>query len=402
MLTADLVQATVRGGVVLPRYIDPENEATRKLADDLIALFSGSAGESRRHLDTQLRDLLGTGTAFLLHRGLAKLLLDRCEFETSTRHDPVELRRAVFEEAALAHRRACTESFSSTGVLAKVAERLDIPAGEIERSLYADLAEEQILVRFDAPRSDWLLDRYNLALAQAVLLRANELEIEVPPQKPSLYRELFRRIKFFQLLHRVEGTAAGGYRLKLDGPLSLFKSSQRYGLQMASFLPSVLHLETFRLEARVLWGKERTERKFVLTPENGLRPHTFARGQWQPEEMGWLPEQFGKLETPWEISTATAIVDLGGQGVLIPDYVFTHRGDATEVYLEILGFWRRGAVASRLELLRRHGPRNLILGLARQLHAGEDALEDLPGELYIFRNAPVAREIAKILERYET
>ncbi len=66
--------------------------------------------------------------------------------------------------------------------------------------------------------------------------------------------------------------------------------------------------------------------------------------------------------------------------------------------MEILGFWRRGAVESRLELLRRHGPRNVILAVSRELRVDEETA-DLPGELYTFRTVPVAREVHECLER---
>ena len=37
----------------------------------------------------------------------------------------------------------------------------------------------------------------------------------------------------------------------------MFKSSGRYGLQMASFLPTLLHFDHWSLTADLLWGKKR-------------------------------------------------------------------------------------------------------------------------------------------------
>jgi hypothetical protein len=397
VLTADLVRASVRGGLIEPRYIDPGKPETLALAEALLATFRAHVRRPRGELERELKEILGTGTAFLLHRGLAKLLLDRSEFATAAAVEPEALRAAAFAAAAARHRSAPLAPFDRASVLAEAAASLGIAPEDCERSLYADLREEEILETFKECTAEWILHRYNLALAQAVLFRASALEVEVPPQSAALYRQLFRQVKFCQLLYRVEGAAASGYRLRLDGPLSLFKLSQRYGVQMANFLPSLLHLEGWKLEASVVWGPERKERTFRLTPATGLRPPRHAPGQWQPEEMRWLLEEFPKLESGWEISADAEIADLGGRGVLVPDYVFRHRSTGRVVLLEVFGFWRRGALESRLALLREHGPRNLILAISRELHAGEEDLAGLPAEVYVFRSAPVAREVLALL-----
>jgi predicted nuclease of restriction endonuclease-like RecB superfamily len=390
----------MRGAEVRPQYIqadDPENLA---LAAALLQIFESGVGQPRHELTSELEQLSGTGTGFMFHRGLAKLLLDRCEFETEAGVEPGELRKAVFEQAAAAHRQE-TPPFSRAAVIERVRQSLGIEPEQMERSLYADLKEEQILREFKRCSPEWLLHRYNVALAQAVVFRATKLEIWVSREPTARYREIFRKIKFFQLLHHVEGTAAEGYYIRLDGPLSLFKSSQRYGLQMANFLPTLLHCENWRLRAELLWGKQRWEKTFQLSPAAGLRPYAHLSGQWQPGEMAWLLEEFPKLESDWDISSQAELIDLGGKGVLVPDYAFRHRPTGRRVFMEVFGFWRRGAVASRLNLLREHGPENLILALSKELHVGEEDMADLPGEVYVFRSVPIAREVLGLLTRWE-
>jgi hypothetical protein len=405
MLTSDLVRVTVRSGRVYPRYIDTGDPAHRSLAEQLIEIFRLHVGHSRHELEAELADLLGTGTAFLLHRGLAKLLDDRCELDTEAPADPGTLRQAVFGAAARAYREPTQGeapaqfTFDREAVLATAAAELELPAEAVEGGLYADLKSEQVLKSFKPCKPDWLLARYNVALAQAVLFKATELTIELAPgASPQRYRALFRKVKFFQLLHRVEGDARRGFRLHLDGPLSLFSSSQRYGLKMATFLPTLLHFDGWRLTAELAWGKKRQRRTFELTPEAGLEPHTRLTGQWQPEEVAWLPEQMAKLDCGWTVETGGELVELGGQGVLVPDFVFEHES-GKRVVMEVLGFWRKGAVESRLELLRRHGPDNLILALSKQLATGRDDLDELPGEVHLFRRQPIARQVLKVLER---
>ncbi|MCZ6796141.1 MAG: DUF790 family protein [Planctomycetota bacterium] len=400
MLTADLLRSTVRDGQVRPFYVNEADPELLELARVLLRIFEFHHGKSRRALQAELDGFLGSGTAFLLHRGLAKLLFDRCELRTEAAVDPAELRRAVFERAARMHTAPGARGFDRTAVLRDVRSLFEIDSEEIERNFYADLREEQVLESLETISPRRLLERYNVALAQAVLLRATGLEIDINHQTPQRYRELFRSIKFFQLLHSVTGDAEQGYRIRLDGPFSLFRSSQRYGLQMASFLPTLLSFDDWSLEASVLWGKARVQRRFHLSSADGLPPTRDLKGQWQPAELEWLPRQFAKLDSEWRISRETELVNLGGCGVLVPDHVFVHEPTGKRVSLEIFGYWRRGALRSRLELLREHGPEELILALSRDLHVEEEEIEDLPGEVYTFRTHPIARELLALLDRF--
>lgn len=432
MLTAALIQARVYKGEVRPRYLAPDDAETLQLAARLIELFEEHVGQPRHALEDELEALLGSGTAFQLHRALAKLLSDRCSFDTEAAADPVELRRAVFEAAATAYRQAGPLPFAGRdaangGFVAEPAQEVAVatpapgaPAGirfdretliaslaadfgigpaQLETGLYADLKGEQLLLAFDRCEPAWLLRRYNAALAQGVLLRATRMTIEISGQTGRRYRELLRKIKFFQLLARVRGSAAAGYRIELDGPLSLFQASQKYGLQMASFLPTLLHFDGWALTAQVRWGRERRDKEFRLKASELTPVGRYLAGQWQPEEIQAFPGRFAQLDSEWEISTEAELIDLGGQGVLVPDFVFRHRPSGFKIYMEVLGFWRRGAVESRLALLAEHGPPHFVLALSKGLAAGRETLGELADDVYLFRQMPIARQVVALLDR---
>jgi predicted nuclease of restriction endonuclease-like RecB superfamily len=388
----------IRKGVVHPPYIDPQDADLLGLSDTLIGIFDRHSGHTRQELEEELKDFLGTGTAFLVHRGLSKLLYDRCVFEAPAGADPALLREQVFTAAAAAYRAGTSVRFDRETVLRTVAEGAGLTPLDVDRQLYADLKDAEVLVAFKRCAASWLLHRYNVALAQAVLLRATGLDLEIEGETAVRYREVFRKLKFFQLLHDVRVAGPGRYHIHIDGPVSLFRSSQRYGLQMAQFLPTILHCAAWTLTAAVVWGVERREAVFRLSPAAGLQPVGHIAGQWVPEEVGWLETQFRKLDTAWDISPDAEIIHLGGQGILAPDYVFTHRPTGMTVHMEILGFWRRGSVQSRLDLLRQHGPANLILALSKDLGVDEEEAAGLPGEVYVFRTTPIAREVYTLLE----
>ncbi len=417
MLTANLIQARLQKGEVRPRYQKAADADQLALAGQLIEIYRRFQGRSRLEIDGELEALLGTGTSFQLHRALSKLLRDRCVFDTDSPVDPVELRRALFEAAAEAYGQPGVQRVKAAEVRgpegapssvpgldrAVLVRRLAVDFGlspdQLEAGLYADLKGEQTLIRFEDCEAGWLLRRYNVALAQGVLLRATGMTLEIRGQTGRRYRELFRKIKFFQLLTQVSGSAKGGYSIQLDGPLSLFQASQKYGLQMASFLPTLLHFEGWKLKAQVRWGPQRIERTFRLHTGQLETVGRQLAGQWQPEEIRAFPGRFSELGSDWEISEDAELIDLAGQGVLVPDFVFRHPPSGRVAHMEVLGFWRKSAVDSRIQLLRRHGPPNFILALSKKLAGGREELEELPAEVYLFRSLPIAKQILKLLER---
>src|SRR5262249_2835620 len=152
----------MRKGEVRPVYLDPSDRAHLETASDLITLVSTHVGCTRGEIDDALAALVGEGTDYLLHRGLAKLLFDRCEFEGDAPCEPIELRRRVFERARQSHPVALApgdlvHTVTRADVIAQVAGELGITLDIAERALYADLERENVLRRFDSVKPEALL-----------------------------------------------------------------------------------------------------------------------------------------------------------------------------------------------------------------------------------------------------
>jgi hypothetical protein len=160
------------------------------------------------------------------------------------------------------------------------------------------------------------------ALAQAVLLRSVRIEAEVRREKPARYRQLFRHLKFHRLLYQVRGNMNDGYLFHIDGPLSLFSATNKYGLQMALFLPALLLCEDYRLDAELRWGPKREPKTFRLEAADGLVSHYADTGRYTPAELDAFVARFRQVAPAWEISEATDLVavrtalqDVGGCAV---------------------------------------------------------------------------------------
>ena len=69
-------------------------------------------------------------------------------------------------------------------MLVSVAEELGIDPAQIAALLFADLKDENRMLSFDDLDAQRLIDRYNVALAQAVLLRSVLVTAEVRNARP--------------------------------------------------------------------------------------------------------------------------------------------------------------------------------------------------------------------------
>jgi predicted nuclease of restriction endonuclease-like RecB superfamily len=221
------------------------------------------------------------------------------------------------------------------------------------------------------------------------------VDVLIRHETPQRYRQMLRLIKFYRLMCEVEPVAEGVYRLRLDGPLSLFQSTQKYGLQLALFLPALLLCKDFELQAELRWGPKRTPKKFRLSAKDGLVSHYTDSGTYVPPELAMFVEMFRKKVKDWDIVAETEILPLGNT-FWVPDYQLIHKATGQVVYLDVLGFWRRGSAHQHLERLRQHAPAPFVLAVSDQLHVEEGEVEGLPAGLYRFRQMPLAEEVARI------
>src|SRR5262249_19131526 len=100
MLTGKMVRVRHGRDRILPSYIDTDSAVWLDVAEQLLELFRGQDGRTHGEIEQDMEEAFGSDPSQLVHQGLAKLLEDRCEFETVSGHPPDELRTAVFRAAA--------------------------------------------------------------------------------------------------------------------------------------------------------------------------------------------------------------------------------------------------------------------------------------------------------------
>jgi len=395
LLTADLVRARRRGDELKLVALDAAGRtAALELAAALLALAEAHVGKTRSELDEVMDAVIGGAKDRKLAAGLAKLIWDRAELAEAVPIDPEVLRHDVFTRARDAWAGAGEGGrFDRAAVLAAVAAERGLTVDDLERGLYADLREAHViteLAQITAPR---LVEAYDLAQPQAVLLRAVRVVVEVHSAIPGAYRTLFRKLKFLRLLCAITPRPKGGYRIEIDGPFSLFESSTRYGLALALALPAIRELDRWSLVADLRWGAARTPLVCRLEgrgePDAEAPPHL-------ADEVRALLDDLRALDTPWRAAPATDLLDLPGHGVCIPDLTFSHSQTGERVHLEVLGYWSRDAVWKRVELVQAGLDHRIVFAVGQHLRVSEAALDaELPGALYVYKRTMSAKAIVE-------
>jgi predicted nuclease of restriction endonuclease-like RecB superfamily len=219
--------------------------------------------------------------------------------------------------------------------------------------MYADRQGAQVLAEFQRPAAGDLIRRYNVAQVQGILYSAREMTVDLGAGADA--RIVFHYVKFMDLIYRLE-ILQNGYRVYLDGPLSLFGSTRKYGLRLAKFLPGLLLTAPWKLSATVDWkGREALLR--LDSGSSGLVSH--YAGPKDHREGGDVRESFVRAwkrarETGgWELQPGAGVLPLPElKTALVPDFTLKREPTGEEVHLEILGFWTERTLVDRVALIR--------------------------------------------------
>lgn len=408
MLPSDLLINRVRGESLEPRRL-VLNRGNRAIATDLIIIFQHHVGKTLGELDTQLRELEGEETDFKIKRGLAHLLKAEAfsQFEQVSPLEPQELRQRLF---ALATQTVPIPQ-NADRTLATLSDRLstelerEVPSTEILQGLYADLKENRILTRFDAPEPDVLLHRYNLSQVQGIFYKATHIRINAHRNDPGEYKLLFRYLKLFGLMTYIEGDADHGFTLTIDGPASLFSSSTRYGTDIAKLIPALLHVTKWSLEAALQWrdSYSRTPKscRFTLDSACGLVSHYPPGKPYDSQVEAAFADRWNRLKTDWALEREVDLLPIPGS-VMIPDFRLVHP-DGRSVLLEIVGYWRPDYLRKKFSQVRQAENTNLVLAVSERLNLEKAGvrLQDVPVPIVWFKGKLDPQAVLGVLETFE-
>ena len=387
MLRSEHVIARLSRGRLVPHRLSKDDPRTLEVAQELCALYSEHGGGPRSRLEEELgarEEELGPRLdprrGFRIVRALSKLLEDRVTWTSSTAADPYTVRTRIFELAATLPEPPAAEpgllgAPTRDEVLSRVAAETGIedPAA----LMYADRQGAQLLEEFEEPSPEELLARYNVAQVQGVLYAARELVVDLGAGAD--VRLVFHYVKLLGLIYALESNARG-YRLRLDGPLSIFGATRKYGLRLAKFLPGLLLTSPWRLSATVEW-RDREAYLELDSETSGLESHYLGpRGE---READPVREAFvrawerAKDTGGWELEKGAGVLSFPElKTALVPDFTLERAGE--RVHLEILGFWSEHNLVERVALLReaRKREHRVLVAASEKLGASPEVLSE--------------------------
>jgi len=398
MLTSDLVRVKRRGNEISVAPLGKRNRPMAlEAAGQYLDITAAHVGKTKAEWSAACNGVVMPARSKKLTDGLRKLIEDRCTFAMDDGVDPLILRDEVFSLAS--ERRAALgpgEHLDRTTIIEEIAANHELTPEALDARLYGDLKSAWRLQEWKALDAEALVDVYETSQGQAVLLRASRVVVVLHRSEPKALRALFHKLKFLRLIHVVRALDKGEHRIELDGPLSLFGPSTKYGLQLAMLLPALNRTGPWSLDAQVLWGPSRDRVSFHLDggPTAGVAAGADVT---QDDEISTLLARIKKAKSEWTPRRNTKVLDLPGVGLCIPDLVLT-RGKQ-RVYVEVMGYWSRDAVWRRVELVEGGLKERILFCVSSRLRVSEAALgDDLPGSLYVYKGVMGAKQVLAKVE----
>jgi uncharacterized protein len=393
MLTKDLLRYKFDGDRVVPLLLRP-TPANLTTAENMLKFWRDGIGQRIGELEEAVKPVVHAGKSLVVGRGLQKLIVDACSF--SDPESTQRLRReALLASAALMAKPEAT----SVAHRARIAQEIGLGADELSARLYGDLPNAALLKSVPDWNPGQLLDRYNLALCQGMLLDAAELDITLGQSEVGLRRRLLKALRFRRLLALV--TADGeDLRLKVSGPSQIVDQGSRYGLQFALFLPALTCAPRWSARADVVLGVDRQRRRLELSDQLGLIGETAF--------TGYVPEEFTVVETmlrekvpEWRVAEARPFALPGGE-LVVPDVQIT-AGTRT-IAIEFFHRWHERPLLRRVDQIARGLAPDLVIGVDRALAKRPQlsGLLDEPAFIqhgFLFSELPTARALIEAVRR---
>ena len=374
MLPLDLLRTKINRGKIEPVFTQPKNknDSNYQLATKLLEHFSitHKTKDPKKELIKKTNHL-ESQYDYKLVRGLVVLLERKSVFESKfSKTNPVTARKKLFEESA--KRGLALSENQRTEIVQSIAQQSHISVQEMESAMWSDQEENQTLVKFEEMSPEKLLYWYNLSLTQTLLFRCTSMEFYV---KGGLYwKHVLRNVKRFGLMYNLQKQdAKDSITCILDGPLSLFKMTDRYGTSMAKLLPDIIKAPSWSISGSIVKKNEEGQKlyQFSMSEKDTaeiIHPTAHTSHQTSNSEKlhsltentsdfdSSLEENFEKSflqhfdkKDDWKISREPDPLIADGKA-MIADFLFERYG--RKVYFEIVGFWTKEYMQRKTEKIK--------------------------------------------------
>jgi len=371
------------------------------LARDLIEILHAHIGCRRAELTAAFHAYEGDRLDYWIIRGLAQVLENRCVFANEPPVEPLTLRAHLFSQGPVTYQHDLLTKTPRWQRVAETATHFNLTTQQVEDCLFADLAEEKLLLATGEPLTPLeLINRYNLEVARGLLYWARDVQMTVSDH----YKAVFKYIKLFKLMHTVYLQQPQQYHIILHGPISPFVSSTiRYGVQFAKFLPALLLCDQWSMQAEIQLPGSRQPLSYRLDSQTPLKSHfkptQLFDSRLEADFAAEFEAKYQGSKRQWLLAREDEVIVVDDT-VMIPDFSLTHCRDGRRALIEIVGFWHPHYLQRKLEKIRQAQRRDLIVLVYRHANVAEAVFKAAGvNEVLMFAQKPVLKEVLAAAER---
>jgi len=367
------------------------------IAQKLITEFEFSNNKKETKGDLQKRLFLheNSYSDFKLIRGLIVLLERRCIFKinqffssgyknnffSTQLPSSFSLRKMLFEVSS--RDGLSVDHAKRDKIFQHVASKLGIDTNYLEKLMWLDQEDYLILESFSSIKPKHLLGIYNLSILQTLLF--NSVNFEFTVKGGTNWKQVLRTIKRFGLMYNLQKTQKNSdskFRKEIqsnqteqnvidgdnlnsyfndsiicsiDGPLSIFKLTNKYGILIAKVIPKIISAHTWNIKASIIKNSlsGRKLYDFDLSSDsdvylfNSINDRFYNDYPSQDSNRDNLDfdsfveakfaTQFEKFRTGWKLVREPDPLILPDGRAFIADFLFERYGK--KIYFEIVGFW---------------------------------------------------------------
>lgn len=397
------VQISSKKNQIKPVFIDCEKDNQPSLPSKIIKMYEDMADRklSKSNVDENLSEVEAKNPDYKLVRAICHLLEQRCEyashesgFSNARNNDTmnaIHLRRQIFEISSLLGY-PVTEN-QRKNILQKVASKNNLSVKDVEMAMWNDLEKNKYLKNFDSLTSLQLVAWYNVSALQTLLLNSVKMEFSI--YGGFSWKKILRKIKQLGLMYSLYRESNYGsesnaqtknekilFKNKkenkiictVNGPLSIVRLTDRYGMAMAKLIPSIIFSEIWSINATILRksisGMKKTYDFELSSTDKDIPLFDASTFHFQSEQKSGpglsydnygmeyfdsnvekkFMDKFLKFSTGWHLVREPDPLILSNGKAFIPDFVFEKYG--VKVYLEIVGFWTEDYLKRKLEKIK--------------------------------------------------
>ncbi len=419
MLPLQLLRIKIfnKGKNISPIFCRPDGDSCEfKLAAEIIKQFEEACSkrETKGLLEERISMLEASYDDYKLVRALYVILERRCTFKSLAEQnpadgiadisavDPFHLRKYLFEESS--RRGYALTDYKRKEVFDSISSKTKLPSDMASR-MWADLEENMVLDEFRTMEPECLIAWYNLSSMQTLLFKCTKLEFNM--EGGSNWKRALRTVKRLGLMYKLDYRRTGepqnetsnqklnpnscpkdrralehtyyedynNILCSIDGPVSIFKQTDRYGTSISKFLPAIITARNWSLRALIVrktptMGKKISEFRIsnaespslpsksdlFSRSNNSFKETILERGSPSLSSSDALfdsnieqkfASKFEQFSNGWKlIREPDPIILSNGRG-FIPDFAFQKYG--IRVYLEIVGFWTNDYLVKKIE-----------------------------------------------------